>query len=342
MKDCGSGTFPVSYFQSEHYYRVIKALGQKPFLISATLEGRLAGYWLLYESPQNFHLRGKHTRKPFSWLLRGLTALHGPVIITDKSSTYLEYLTSFAKELQKTVIEGHYLFNTFVAPLYDHMYRAEALDGILADLGFCVEDTFTFLLSLEGSIDEIHARLPKETRNKLNRAARQEIKTGEGSSEDDLGEYYRARCENMKRNSVECTPYDYYLTQWRILHDSSVMKLFIARSEGKVLAGQLAFLFGEVVHLAGVAVSDYCIHHRLAGNDALQWAVIEWARRNGYKIIDYTGAHPHTTDEKLKAIHAFKARWGGTLTRYQTFRYNSRSWRRQLLELYRCMKTRVT
>jgi len=341
MEQRGREYLRIPYFQSEDYYRVLRALGQKPFLVIASQGASLAGFWLMYESPQNFHLQGKHTRRPFSWLLRGLTALYGPVIFADTERMYLEYFTSLLKELRRLITGGNYLFNSFVAPLYDPLYSAGAVEDILEAQGFTAEDTYTFLLQLDGSIDEIRARLPKETRNKLNRASRQEIETMEGPGEGDLEAYYQVRCENMRRNGVDCTPYGYYLTQWRILQGSPVMKLFLAKSGDRLLAGQLAYLAGRVVHLAGVAVSDYCIQHRLAGNDALQWALIEWAHRNGYETIDYTGAHPHSSDEKLKAIHGFKARWGGTLTRYQTFRHASRSWRRELLEAWRHMRAQT-
>ncbi|GEM_PF-3299692 len=338
FQGCHELIHKVSYFQSEHYYRVLNALGQRPLLIVSTVKSRVAGYWLLYESPPNFHLRGKHNRLPFSWFLRGLTSLYGPVIATEERDEYSEQLRSFIKELRRIIVRRHYYFNRFVAPLYDSNYSAEDLEKIINDEGFISEDTFTFLLTMQGTIEELRSHLPKETRNKLNRSTKQAIDIFEGNSEEDLFNYYQMRCENLKRTGVDSASYEYYLTQWRLLHDSSLMRLFLSHTEGKLLAGQLVYPFGDVIHLVGVSVSDYCIHHKLAGNDALQWAIIEWAHREGYRIIDYTGAHPNTSDEKLKAIHTFKARWGGKLSRYQTFRFEAKSWRKRLYGMYRALK----
>jgi lipid II:glycine glycyltransferase (peptidoglycan interpeptide bridge formation enzyme) len=94
---------------------------------------------------------------------------------------------------------------------------------------------------------------------------------------------------------------------------TDVFHVFTASLGGRCAAAQLAFVWYGYVFLAGVSVADWTLEKRIPANDLLQFGVLDWAREHRCRTVDFVGAHPGTQDSKIRAIDAFKARWGTTI-----------------------------
>lgn len=328
----------ISHFQSREYFKLLPLYRQRPIVMMGMEDSEIVGYWLLFETPPNY-LSKWQSCEPFSWFLRGLNAFYGPVIKDCGEECYRSYLLEFIRELKAFIIAGNYLFTNMTPPIYDARFIFEECEASLRQEGFTLEDAYTFFIHSNMSIEKLRGNLAKETRNKLNRASRQNIEVFEAQNEDDLMGYYNIRCENLKRNGFEVIPFRHFKSTWDSMHSSGIFRIFLSRASGHLLAGQMVFAYRRVLHLCGVAVSDYCIEKKLAGNDVLQWAIIEFGHREGYEIIDLVGTHPHTQDKKLKSIHDFKARWGGELIKFGTWKFNTESWRRKLVKAQKNLKS---
>ena len=75
----------------------------------------------------------------------------------------------------------------------------------------------------------------------------------------------------------------------------------------------MAFVHNGYVYLSGVSIADWALAEGVPANDFLQWHILDWARREGCRLVDFVGAAPDSDDPKLKTIDAFKARWGTEL-----------------------------
>jgi Acetyltransferase (GNAT) domain len=92
-------------------------------------------------------------------------------------------------------------------------------------------------------------------------------------------------------------------------------RLFLARHEGKVIAGTIIRVYpGEMIEYA--ANSSFAENLKLKPNDLLQWRVVEWACEQGFKRYSLGGAH------------LFSRKMGGTILPVYRYRLD-RTWLRR-------------
>jgi hypothetical protein len=128
-----------------------------------------------------------------------------------------------------------------------------------------------------------------------------------------LREYNVIRSATRTRAGFDAVPWSHFNDTHDALDGTGVYNIFLARHEGRVGAGQIAFVWNGYVFLSGVSVAQWAIDERIPANDFLQWNVLSWAVETGQSFVDFVGAHPGSSDPKLLAIDAFKARWGTEL-----------------------------
>jgi len=200
-----------------------------------------------------------------------------------------------------------------------HQLPSVALAARLTWLGLRlarpVQPRSTIVVDLTPSPEEIAARQKHKTRYNTRLSARRGVVVAQAEDEDEV----RAWCDLMAvtaaRDSFAAYPAEYYLEAWRAFHAAGRGTLFLARHEGRLLAGILVTVFGrEAIYLYGASGNE---ERRLMPNNLLQWEALLWARDRGAQSFDMWGI-PDTAapDEPLRGVARFKEGWGGQVVRY--------------------------
>ncbi|GAC1430650.1 MAG: hypothetical protein NVSMB65_04170 [Chloroflexota bacterium] len=178
-----------------------------------------------------------------------------------------------------------------------------------------VQPRSTIVVDLRPPPDDLAALQKPKTRYNTRLAGRRGVVVTEATTTEEV----RAWCELMAitaaRDSFTAYSSDYYLDAWQSLRAAARGALFLARHEGRLLAGILVSVFGpEAVYLFGASGND---DRHLMPNNLLQWEAMLWARARGATRYDMWGI-PDTEapDEPLRGVARFKEGWGGAVVRY--------------------------
>lgn len=161
----------------------------------------------------------------------------------------------------------------------------------LTTLGFrpspqTIQPRCTILLDLTPDPEAILARMKSKTRYNIRLAARKGVTVREGTA-DDLPGFYRLMQTTGERDGFGIHSQAYYQAAHQLFVPQGLARLFLATFEDKVLAGIMAFAFGQRAWYMYGASSDE--HRNLMPNYLLQWEAIKWARERGCLTYDLWG-----------------------------------------------------
>jgi peptidoglycan pentaglycine glycine transferase (the first glycine) len=198
----------------------------------------------------------------------------------------------------------------------------------LAGLGFrtspqTIQPRCTILVDLTPDPDDILARMKSKTRYNIRLAGRKGVTVREGTVED-LPGFHRLMRITAERNDFGIHSQAYYQAAHQLFVPQGLAKLFLAASEGQVLAGIMAFAFGQRAwYMYGASSSE---HRDLMPNYLLQWEAIKWAKDRGCFTYDLWGI-PDEEEETLEreftkrsdglwGVYRFKRGFGGQVVHY--------------------------
>lgn len=166
------------------------------------------------------------------------------------------------------------------------------------------DETSVVMVDLSAGPDAIFANFSQTRRNEIRKALKQaniEIKEVETASE--LAELYKISCDwNARKGS----PGDSFGRMQAAALQRENRRIFIAKTEGKVIAGSFyRFTDGGVVEYA--ANFSMPEHQKLRPNDLIGWHAIQWACSKGFSHFSMGGSH------------LFLRRFGGEILK--TYRY---------------------
>ncbi len=203
-----------------------------------------------------------------------------------------------------------------------------ALAQRLTELGFrpspqTIQPRCTILLDLRPDPEDILARMKSKTRYNIRLAGRKGVTVREGTAKD-LPGFYRLMQLTGQRDSFGIHNESYYENAHQLFVLQDLAKLFLATFEDQVLAGIMAFAFGQRAwYMYGASSSE---HRNLMPNYLLQWEAIKWARERGCLTYDLWGI-PDEKEEVLEreflkrsdglwGVYRFKRGFGGQVVRY--------------------------
>ncbi len=149
--------------------------------------------------------------------------------------------------------------------------------------------TATILLDLAPDLDDILARMKRQTRQNIRRSEKQGIVVHEGT-ERDLGTFYDLYVATSRRQGFPVYPEQYYAWMWQVLKPHGYIKLLLAKYEAQVVSALLLVPFGDTVIAKILGWSG--LHADRRPNEALFWASIQWAKSHGYRCFDFEGIDP--------------------------------------------------
>lgn len=195
-----------------------------------------------------------------------------------------------------------------------------------------IQPRSTIHIDLRPDPDEILARMKSKTRYNVRLAGRKGVLVRKGTA-DDLPLFYRLIELTGGRDGFAVHSREYYETAYRLFAspgndgNNGLVRLFLATHQDKVIAGLMAFAFGQRAWYMYGASSDR--ERNRMPNHLLQWEAIRWGREQGcltydlWGIPDEVGKDPEkyketVTDRRggLWGVYRFKQGFGGQVVRY--------------------------
>ena len=172
---------------------------------------------------------------------------------------------------------------------------------------------YVFRLALEGrNIDELIDSFESKTRYNLRLAARKGV-TVEISGEEGLTAFSDIMVVTGVRDNFLTRPKAYFQ---KILDQfGEHARLYIAKFEGKAIAGTLAIYYGDKVwYLYGASSNEY---RNVMPNYLLQTEMIKWAAEKNCRIYDFRGvAGILAEDHPMYGLYRFKKGFNGDFTEF--------------------------
>lgn len=168
----------------------------------------------------------------------------------------------------------------------------------------------TYSLALPESLDQLKFG-NAQSRHRLNWSVKKAKKLGMtvrfAEMESDLAAWYQLYLTTMRRNFVPPRRYKFFISLWRELRKSGLLRLLLAErstnGRSKLVAGSIFLMTGKTVFYAftGCLTEHLCAH----ANDLILWEAIHQACREGYRFFDF-GEVPEEHPELVR----FKKKWG--------------------------------
>jgi len=201
--------------------------------------------------------------------------------------------------------------------------EGHALAGRLPSRGFrpiaiqAAPPTATALLDLSHDLETLLARMHSQTRYNARLGLRRGIVTRPGTAAD-VPTFCRLLAATAARQGFTPEPEAYVAELYRLMAARGWLTLFIAEYQGEPVSAALAVSFGDTVYYKRGAWSGREGRHR--PNEAMQWEMIQWARREGYRYYDFEGIDPgvagavlrgEAPDPAAHTVSSFKLGFGG-------------------------------
>lgn len=169
-------------------------------------------------------------------------------------------------------------------------------------------------IDLAPDVDDLLMAMRGSTRRKVRTAEKKDVTVRDGGPEDlqSLYDLYRITGE---RDGFLTRPLDYYRDAWGSFMEAGLAHPLIAEHNGQPIAHVILLHFADRCwYFYGASSNE---ERQRMPNYALQWAAIQWARKQGYQIYDFWGA-PDNFDEtdRMWGVYEFKRGFSGTVTRF--------------------------
>lgn len=296
--------------------------GQKPYFLTARRNGEDIGQLYLHRGfvhPDLMQWGPSLLKWDILHRLWGIISWFGGPVIYQPDD-YEEVLRAFLSQVDLLIEQnGITAVKNATPAFYEKKLDWHVTNAIYREYGYDVKQRATIYLDIEDNLDGLWSGLSREARQKVRKAERLGVEVTEENSIQGLEDYYTVRQENARRNGLRAPSRASILASEPVYMSDGLAKLFLAKYQGEVIAGQLLVVFNGNVQLGGISYSDRSRQLRLPANDALQWAVIRWALESGQRRIDWAGYTPEPKSEKEKGINRFKEKWGGQVIRYNVY-----------------------
>lgn len=178
----------------------------------------------------------------------------------------------------------------------------------------------TVMVSLEGSEEEILARMKQKCRYNVRLAEKKDVTV---RTWDDLAGFHRLMTITGGRDGFGVHSLEYYQKAYALFHPTGMADILVAEFEGKPLAALMVFALGKRgYYLYGASTDE---ERNRMPTYLLQWRAMQWARERGCTEYDLWGVPDEdeatlesqfeTRHDGLWGVYRFKRGFGGQVKR---------------------------
>lgn len=194
------------------------------------------------------------------------------------------------------------------------------LEGRFRPSPHAIQPRRTLVVSLEGTEEELLARMKQKTRYNVRLALKKDVVVHPWTDVDAFHEMMQV---TSQRDRFGVHSLAYYQRAYALFHPLGACELFVAEYEGQPLAAIMVFSCGKRAWYLYGASSD--LERNRMPTYLLQWEAMRWARQKGCTQYDLWGV-PDADLETLEAefpqrseglwgVYRFKRGFGGELRR---------------------------
>ena len=203
--------------------------------------------------------------------------------------------------------------------IWNVRFDQEPLANGLVTLGLKFVHSSTHVLDLEKDYERIFASYNSSIRNQVKKAKRRGVVVEDVLNAAEVYDYYQIHTQlaQQKGNYNFIYPVELFLNTIKL---RSHVKMLVAKSEGKIIAGGLFFKDGcSVKYWQGTADRNYS---HLYPSRAVLNEAIQWACDSGATYFDFGGSAGVTSLEK------FKSSWGAQPRETWVFEWKNPLWQK--------------
>lgn len=246
----------------------------------------------------------------------------GPLVDYEDKNTlnfFIKHLKSYAKSHNGYVIhiEPYYekIERDRDGNIVENGYNHEIAVTNLKNLGFrpAASDnpTYLFALDIDKRLpDEIFASFKQNTRNLISRTKRKGVTVRE-LKKSELPIFKQITENTSERRHFSDKSLDYYETMYDLFASKGEIKFIIAEVDKTPIAAAMFMTYGdEVIYLFSGSEEKYM--HEYNAQYGIQWHMIEYAAKNGFKRYNFYGIQGLPDPSKPGyGIYKFKKGFGG-------------------------------
>ncbi|MFA4880170.1 MAG: peptidoglycan bridge formation glycyltransferase FemA/FemB family protein [Candidatus Doudnabacteria bacterium] len=210
---------------------------------------------------------------------------------------------------------------------YPKLHLPKFLKGKVVQSPKDIQPRSTLILDITRSEEENLAQMKPKTRYNIRLAQRKGVRVRQGAEQADLNIFLSLIKETSRRDRFKIHPEFYYQKMVDFLGKEGVLKIFLAKLQGKVLAANLVLFWGErATYLHGASGNA---NRNVMAPHLLQWEQIREAKQSGCREYDFWGIMPESgirreeggieTNNELSSwvgITRFKKGFGGREVNY--------------------------
>lgn len=165
---------------------------------------------------------------------------------------------------------------------------------------------------LDRPLDELFAAFRSQTRRNVSTAQRSGVRVVLSPGLDAVTEYHRLHVDLRKRKyGLLAQPLEFFQNIWTAFASSDDVRTALAMVDGRPVAAAMYVVWGDTVYYKfGASQAE---HLALRPNDALHWALIQWAVGRGLRALDWG-----LSDLDQPGLVAYKSKWASVERRIHT------------------------
>jgi lipid II:glycine glycyltransferase (peptidoglycan interpeptide bridge formation enzyme) len=234
----------------------------------------------------------------------------GPLYRLKGNAEDLHVFRNMIMALHEEYVVRRRLLLRIIPNIYAADNQIDVLRNLFADCGFSPRTAAgnyrTFVLDLSPSLEELRKHFDQKWRNQLHRAEKNGLTVIQGTGEDLFDVFAGLYREMMTRKQFKTTiDINDFRNIQRELGHGIEMQILVCEYERKPVAGAVLSPLGDTgIYLLGATNTDGM---KTKSAYLLQWHVIKWLKKNGYRYYDLGGID----QQKNPGVYHFKAGMGG-------------------------------
>jgi len=181
----------------------------------------------------------------------------------------------------------------------------------------CFTSYYGHILGLLAGHEEIFSKLRDSTRRNVKKAEREKVEIRIEKTGEAMRDFYRLNCMTRHEHGLPPQPYHFFEKVHRHIISRECGFIALAFFQGKAIAGNVYFHFGDrAIYKYGASDRKY---QDLRANNLVMWEAVKWFSERGFKSFCFG-----RTEMENEGLRQFKNGWGAEETQIQYFRYNLR------------------